>query len=106
MGLSVSLRADTIRDLLLGVSSIMTWKTLALVLAVINLKNLPLVWHVSIRILNQNNYTKNHPQKNSTNPLEKMLPRTNPRDSSASSTTSGGTSGASPETPISHGAKH
>ncbi|PIG86660.1 hypothetical protein AARAC_005374 [Aspergillus arachidicola] len=48
MGLPVSLRADTIRDLLLGVSSIMTWKTLALVLAVINLKNLPLVWHLRI----------------------------------------------------------
>ncbi|KAB8200219.1 hypothetical protein BDV34DRAFT_217342 [Aspergillus parasiticus] len=29
-------------------SSIMTWKTLALVLAVINLKNLPLVWHLRI----------------------------------------------------------
>ncbi|KAK6816040.1 hypothetical protein RU639_009070 [Aspergillus parasiticus] len=48
MGLPVSLRVDTIRDLLLGVSSIMTWKTLALVLAVINLKNLPLVWHLRI----------------------------------------------------------
>lgn len=52
MGLPLSLRVDTIHDLLPGVSSIMTWKTLALVLAVINLKNLPLVWHVSICIPN------------------------------------------------------
>ncbi|KAE8352332.1 hypothetical protein BDV28DRAFT_157976 [Aspergillus coremiiformis] len=40
---------EKIRDLLQAAAPIMTWPTLALiVLAVINLKNLPLAWHVRI----------------------------------------------------------
>lgn len=30
-------------------SSFLTWKTLALVLALINLKNVPFAWHVSFK---------------------------------------------------------
>lgn len=43
--LPVSVR-DNVRDVLLS-SPIVSWKTLALLLAIINLKNLPLSWHVS-----------------------------------------------------------
>lgn len=42
-----TLQAGGLRDLLSTVGSLATWKTLALILAIINLKNLPFVWHVS-----------------------------------------------------------
>ncbi|KAJ5682329.1 hypothetical protein N7462_005494 [Penicillium macrosclerotiorum] len=40
-----ALRVDSVRDLLSTVASLASWKMLALVLAFINLKNLPFVWH-------------------------------------------------------------
>jgi hypothetical protein len=42
-----TLQAGGLRDLLSVVGSLATWKTLALILAIINLKSLPFVWHVS-----------------------------------------------------------
>lgn len=42
-----TLQAGSLRDLVSAVGSLATWKTLALILAIINLKNLPFVWHVS-----------------------------------------------------------
>ena len=48
-GLPVALRVDNMRDFLsAAVSSAVSWKTLALLLALINLKNLPFFWHVSL----------------------------------------------------------
>jgi hypothetical protein len=38
---------DNMRELLAGAMSLASWKTLALLLAVLNLKSLPLIWHVS-----------------------------------------------------------
>lgn len=38
---------DKMHELLAGAMSLASWKTLALVLAVLNLKSLPLIWHVS-----------------------------------------------------------
>ena len=37
------------RDIAAGAMSLVSWKTLALVLAFLNLKNLPFVWHVGVR---------------------------------------------------------
>ncbi|KAE8149396.1 hypothetical protein BDV25DRAFT_130396 [Aspergillus avenaceus] len=48
MALPLSLRMENLRELLPGLSSIMSWKMLAVVLAIINLKNLPLVWHIRV----------------------------------------------------------
>jgi hypothetical protein len=42
-----TLQAGSLRELLSALGSLATWKTLALILAVINLKNLPFIWHVS-----------------------------------------------------------
>lgn len=42
-----TLQAGSLRELLSALASLATWKTLALILAVINLKNLPFIWHVS-----------------------------------------------------------
>lgn len=44
--LPVSLR-DKLRDVLLAASPLASWKALALLLAIVNLKNLPFFWHVS-----------------------------------------------------------
>lgn len=44
--LPVSVR-DNVRDVLLSMSPVASWKTLALLLALINLKNIPFSWHVS-----------------------------------------------------------
>ncbi|CAL5871087.1 uncharacterized protein PFLUO_LOCUS5333 [Penicillium psychrofluorescens] len=41
----MSLRVETMRDLLTAAASLASWKTLALLLAVTNLKSLPFVWH-------------------------------------------------------------
>lgn len=49
--LPVALRFDSMRDVLAYVSSMMSWKTLAVLLALINLKNVPFFWHVSIQSL-------------------------------------------------------
>ena len=38
---------DHLRQALSTILSLASWKTLALVLAIINIKNLPFVWHVS-----------------------------------------------------------
>lgn len=38
---------DNTREILAGLTSLASWRNLALLLAVINLKNLPFVWHVS-----------------------------------------------------------
>lgn len=46
--LAAALHIENMRDLLSVVSSLASWRTLALILAFINLKNLPFVWHVSI----------------------------------------------------------
>ena len=43
----LSFSLDHLRHALSSMPSLMSWKALALVLAVINLKNLPFVWHVS-----------------------------------------------------------
>lgn len=43
----LSFSLDHLRHALPSMPSLMSWKALALVLAVINLKNLPFVWHVS-----------------------------------------------------------
>lgn len=48
MNLPMPFRPETIHALLPTFSSFLTWKTLALVLALINLKNLPLAWHLRI----------------------------------------------------------
>ena len=45
---STTLIIDTMRDLALAAKSLASWRTLALILALINLKNLPLAWHVSL----------------------------------------------------------
>ncbi|RMJ23455.1 hypothetical protein PHISP_05681 [Aspergillus sp. HF37] len=45
--LPVSVR-DNVRDVLLSMPQVVSWKTLALLLAIINLKNLPLSWHVRL----------------------------------------------------------
>lgn len=42
---------DHLRQVLSSILSLASWKTLALVLAIINIKNLPSVWHVSSVIL-------------------------------------------------------
>jgi hypothetical protein len=47
MTLTDSLRMETLRELLSAASSVLSWKGLAILLAIINLKNLPFVWHVS-----------------------------------------------------------
>lgn len=39
---------ENTREILAGVMSLVSWKNLALVLAVINLKSLPFSWHVSV----------------------------------------------------------
>lgn len=39
---------ENTREILAGVMSLASWKNLALLLAVINLKSLPFVWHVSV----------------------------------------------------------
>lgn len=36
------------RDILAGAMSLVSWKTLALLLAFVNLKNLPFIWHVGV----------------------------------------------------------
>ena len=41
------LRAESMGDLLSAAASLVSWKTLALFLALINLKNIPFAWHVS-----------------------------------------------------------
>lgn len=43
----LSFSLDHLRHAVSSMPSLMSWKALALVLAVINLKNLPFVWHVS-----------------------------------------------------------
>ncbi|EAW07612.1 acyl-CoA thioesterase [Aspergillus clavatus NRRL 1] len=43
-----SLPLDSMRGLLSGISSLVSWKTMALILVIINLKNMPLFWHVRI----------------------------------------------------------
>jgi len=48
MSIPISLPVDNIRQALSSIAPLASWKTLALLLALINLKNLPLVWHVSI----------------------------------------------------------
>ncbi|CAI7647893.1 unnamed protein product [Penicillium pancosmium] len=40
-----ALRVESMRDLLSAMGSLASWRTLALILAFINLKNLPFVWH-------------------------------------------------------------
>lgn len=42
---------DHVRQATSTVLSLASWKSLALVLAFVNLKNLPFVWHVSTSIL-------------------------------------------------------
>lgn len=42
-----TLQNGGLHGLLAAIGSLATWKTLALILAIINLKNLPFVWHVS-----------------------------------------------------------
>lgn len=39
---------DNVREILGGAMSLVSWKTLALLLAVLNLKSVPLGWHVSV----------------------------------------------------------
>lgn len=39
---------ENTREILAGAMSLASWKNLALLLAVINLKNLPFTWHVSV----------------------------------------------------------
>lgn len=41
-----ALRVESLRDLLSVAGTLASWRTLALILAFINLKNLPFVWHV------------------------------------------------------------
>lgn len=48
MSIPISLPIDNIRQVLSSIVPLASWKTLALFLALINLKNLPFVWHVSI----------------------------------------------------------
>ncbi|KAA8651886.1 hypothetical protein EYZ11_009909 [Aspergillus tanneri] len=48
MGFPGSVRLDSIYELLSSLLPVFSWKTLALVLALINLKNLPFVWHLRI----------------------------------------------------------
>ncbi|GLI73903.1 hypothetical protein PoHVEF18_002135 [Penicillium ochrochloron] len=43
-----TLQAGSLRELLSALGSLATWKTLALILAVVNLKNLPFIWHVRL----------------------------------------------------------
>ena len=47
-GLPAAFRVESIRDALSSASPVVSWKTLALLLALINLKNLPFFWHVSV----------------------------------------------------------
>lgn len=42
-----SLRVESVREVLSAISPLISWKTLALLLAIVNLKNMPLIWHVS-----------------------------------------------------------
>lgn len=46
---STTLIIETMRDLASAATSLASWRTLALILALINLKNLPLAWHVSLQ---------------------------------------------------------
>lgn len=39
---------ENTREILAGVMSLASWKNLALLLAVINLKSVPFAWHVSV----------------------------------------------------------
>ncbi|EAU39065.1 conserved hypothetical protein [Aspergillus terreus NIH2624] len=48
MTLTDSLRMETLRELLSAASSVLSWKGLAILLAIINLKNLPFVWHLRL----------------------------------------------------------
>lgn len=48
MSIPISLPIDNIRQALSSIVPLASWKTLALLLALINLKNLPFVWHVGI----------------------------------------------------------
>lgn len=45
-----ALSMENMRNLLAAVASFASWRTLALVLALINMKNLPFFWHVSISL--------------------------------------------------------
>lgn len=42
---------DSVRDIVDSLLPLVSWKTLALVLALVNIKNLPFTWHVGRPIL-------------------------------------------------------
>ncbi|KAL1862402.1 hypothetical protein Plec18167_005793 [Paecilomyces lecythidis] len=46
--MSFPIGADSVRDIVNSVLSLVSWKTLALVLALVNIKNLPFTWHVRL----------------------------------------------------------
>ncbi|KAI9923581.1 hypothetical protein ASPWEDRAFT_40472 [Aspergillus wentii DTO 134E9] len=46
--MSIPLRVDNIHELLSSLSMLVSWKTLALFLTIINIKNLPLFWHFRV----------------------------------------------------------
>lgn len=49
--MSFPIGIDSVRDIVNSVLSLVSWKTLALVLALVNIKNLPFTWHVGLPIL-------------------------------------------------------
>lgn len=59
LAISAALRVENMRDLLSAMGSLASWRTLALILAFINLKNLPFVWHVCIFRIPPSNCSSN-----------------------------------------------
>jgi hypothetical protein len=49
--ISEALYSDSMRGLASSAASLASWRTLALILAIINLKNLPFAWHVRVNAL-------------------------------------------------------